>query len=47
MAALNPAPGSWIYFVTTDPAHHVTKFTASHTEFLKFRQELERNLRHG
>jgi UPF0755 protein len=46
-AALNPGKGPWVYFVTTDPAHHVTKFTASHDEFLKFRQELQRNLGHG
>jgi UPF0755 protein len=46
-AALNPAKGPWVYFVTTDPAHHVTKFTASHGEFLRFRQELQRNLGHG
>jgi UPF0755 protein len=45
-AALNPAAGPWVYFVTTDPEHHVTKFTASHDEFLKFRQELQRNLGH-
>jgi UPF0755 protein len=46
-AALNPGTGPWIYFVTTDPAHHVTKFTASHDEFQKFREELSRNTRHG
>jgi UPF0755 protein len=46
-AVLAPASGPWIYFVTTDPAHHVTKFTASYAEFLKFRQELQQNLRHG
>lgn len=46
-AVLTPAPGPWIYFVATDPAHHVTKFTASYAEFLRFRQELQQNLRHG
>jgi UPF0755 protein len=46
-AALDPAQGSWIYFVTTDPAHHITKFTASNAEFQRFRQELQRNMRHG
>lgn len=46
-AALNPAKGNWTYFVTTDPKRHITKFTASATEFAKFRQELQQNLRHG
>lgn len=46
-AVLAPADGPWIYFVATDPAHHVTRFTASYAEFLKFRQELLRNLGHG
>jgi UPF0755 protein len=46
-AVLKPAKGSWMYFVTTDPAHHVTKFTADYNEFNKFKQELVQNLRHG
>jgi UPF0755 protein len=46
-AALHPVSGPWLYFVATDPAHHVTKFTASHDEFVKFRQELARNTKHG
>ncbi len=46
-AALNPAKGPWVYFVATDPAKHITKFTASHDEFLKFRQELQQNTSHG
>lgn len=46
-AALNPTKGPWVYFVTTDPKHRVTKFTASHNQFVKFRQELQRNLGHG
>jgi UPF0755 protein len=46
-AVLKPAKGPWMYFVTTDPARHVTKFTDSFTEFNKFRQELQQNLRHG
>jgi UPF0755 protein len=46
-AALRPSKGPWVYFVTTDPEHHITKFTASHDEFLRFRQELQRNLGHG
>jgi UPF0755 protein len=46
-AALNPVAGTWVYFVTTDPARHITKFTASQTEFQRFREELRQNLAHG
>ena len=46
-AVLKPAKGPWMYFVTTDPAHHVTKFTDSYSEFNRFRQELQQNLEHG
>ncbi|GAB3978717.1 hypothetical protein GCM10029978_072170 [Actinoallomurus acanthiterrae] len=46
-AALNPAQGNWLYFVTTDPKSHVTKFTSSNSEFEKFKQELARNTGHG
>jgi UPF0755 protein len=46
-AALSPASGNWTYFVTTDPKRHITKFTDNPTEFAKFRQELQQNLRHG
>jgi UPF0755 protein len=46
-AALNPARGNWLYFVTTDPKQKVTKFTYSYDDFLKLRQELVRNMEHG
>jgi peptidoglycan lytic transglycosylase G len=46
-AALNPAQGNWLYFVTTDPKSHVTKFAYSYADFLKLRQELVKNLEHG
>jgi UPF0755 protein len=46
-AALHPAHGTLLYFVTVDPKHHITKFTDSATEFAKFRLELERNLGKG
>lgn len=46
-AVLKPAKGPWMYFVTTDPAHHITKFTDNYSEFTRFRQELQQNLRHG
>jgi len=42
-AALNPAKGDWLFFVTVDPKKHITKFTASETEFWKLRDEFNRN----
>ncbi|HSF27335.1 MAG TPA: endolytic transglycosylase MltG [Actinomycetes bacterium] len=42
-AALAPADGDWLYFVTVDPASGETKFTASYDEFLRFKQELKAN----
>ena len=44
-AALHPAKGSWLYFVTVDPKKGITKFTASETEFYKLRDEFNKN--HG
>lgn len=38
-AALNPASGNWLYFITTDLGTQETKFTADYTEFLKFKDE--------
>ena len=46
-AALNPTKGDWLYFVTTDPKRGITKFTNSESEFYRFRDELNRNLRGG
>lgn len=40
-AALSPAKGNWIWFVTTDPSKRITKFTNKETEFVKFRHELD------
>ena len=37
-AALHPASGDWLYFVTIDKAGH-SAFTASYQEFLRFKQE--------
>lgn len=37
-AALNPAKGDWLYFVTVDPATQETKFTNSYAKFLKFKE---------
>jgi UPF0755 protein len=42
-AAVNPTPGNWLYFVTTDPQAGTTKFTNSYQEFLRFRNELKSN----
>ena len=46
-ATLHPKKGPWLYFVTTNPKQHVTKFTDSFAEFQQFRNELTQNLRHG
>jgi UPF0755 protein len=42
-AAVNPTPGDWLYFVTTDPQKGTTKFTSSYQEFLRFKNELQSN----
>lgn len=44
-AALNPTPGNWLYFVTTNPKTGETKFTASKAEFAKFKREYKKNSR--
>ncbi|WP_329084545.1 endolytic transglycosylase MltG [Streptosporangium sp. NBC_01469] len=38
-AALKPAAGSWLYFVTTDPEKGITKFADSESEFIKLVEE--------
>jgi UPF0755 protein len=43
-AALHPADGDWYWFVTTDPRNRITKFTDKEADFLKYREELNRNL---
>jgi UPF0755 protein len=43
-AVLDPDDGDWIYFVSTDPANGVTKFTASYEEFLRFKDEFQATL---
>lgn len=42
-AALNPADGNWIYFVTTNPKTGETKFTDDPDEFQRFKDEFKRN----
>lgn len=44
-AALDPAPGNWLYFVTTNPNTGKTKFTDNYNEFLGFQNEFEAWLR--
>jgi UPF0755 protein len=38
-AALTPAKGSWLYFVTTDPATKTTEFATTYDEFLKLKRK--------
>lgn len=44
-AALNPADGDWLYYVTVNPDTGETKFTNSYEEFLTFKAEFEQWLR--
>lgn len=39
-AALNPADGDWLWYVTVNPDSGETKFTNDYDEFLKFKDEL-------
>ncbi|WP_214327548.1 endolytic transglycosylase MltG [Nonomuraea sediminis] len=41
-AALKPAAGSWLYFVTTDPEKGITKFADSPSEYFKLIEEYRR-----
>ncbi len=43
-AALRPDRGDWFWFVTTDPAHRITKFTDKESEFVRYREQLNRYL---
>ena len=43
-AALHPAAGNWVYFVTVNPKTKETLFTASEAQFEQFKAELEHNL---
>jgi len=42
-AALQPASGDWLYFVTVDPQTGETKFTSSYSQFLRYRHEFNAN----
>lgn len=39
-AALNPAEGDWLYYVTVNPDTGETKFTNDYNEFLRYKDEL-------
>ncbi len=40
-AALDPAPGPWLYYVTVNPKTGKTKFTDSYEKFLEFKAEFQ------
>jgi UPF0755 protein len=42
-AALNPAKGTWLYFVATDPKSNVTQFATTKAEFDQLYAEFKRN----
>lgn len=44
-AALNPAPGKWLYFVATNPTKRITKYADDYEDFLKLKAEFERWLK--
>lgn len=44
-AALNPAVGDWLYFITVAPGD--TRFTASHDEFVQWKYLYEKNRKAG
>ncbi|HYB88258.1 MAG TPA: endolytic transglycosylase MltG, partial [Streptosporangiaceae bacterium] len=46
-AALHPAQGNWMYFVTVDPKTGETKFTSSFAQFQRYEAELTANLAKG
>jgi len=46
-AALHPAAGNWVYFVTVNPKTKKTVFTSSQAEFNQLRQQLQQNLQGG
>jgi UPF0755 protein len=46
-AALRPANGNWVYFVTVNPKTGQTEFTADPNQFQQFQAELRANLGQG
>lgn len=43
-AALNPAKGTWLYFVSIDPRTDETKFARTYDRFLALKREFQANL---
>ena len=43
-AALNPAKGKWLYFVSVDPRTDQTKFAKDYDRFLELKREFQANL---
>ncbi|MEY2634366.1 MAG: endolytic transglycosylase MltG [Actinomycetota bacterium] len=43
-AALEPAEGNWLYFVTVDPDTKLTKFAVTYEEFLVLKREFQANV---
>ena len=46
-AALHPASGNWLYFVTVNPKTKQTDFTSSPAVFQQLKNQLQQNLAHG
>ena len=46
-AALSPAQGPWLYFVTVNPKTGETKFAKGYQRFLRLKAELQANLAGG
>jgi UPF0755 protein len=43
-AALSPAKGKWLYFVSVNPVSGETKFARTYDKFLELKREFQRNL---
>lgn len=43
-AALSPARGPWLYFVTTDPKRKITEFASTYEEFLALKAKFNRSV---
>lgn len=43
-AALAPAKGKWLYFVSVNPSTHETKFAKTYERFLELKREFQANL---
>lgn len=43
-AALHPADGDWLWFITTNPKKGDLKFTSDYQEFLRWKRQFKRNV---